>query len=293
MIAVEPVRGVAARLRVGPRSRELQILGLDPQAHLQRVIDISLQPVALPPQGLVLSQTLAELLGVRPGELVEVEVLEGRRAKTRVPLVATVEEYMGTSAYMDQQALHRLLRESGVVSGALLRVDPALAEGLYQRIKKVPAVAGAGLKSAMIESFRKTTGENMGIMVFFNALFAGVICFGVSYNAARISLSERSRELASLRVIGFTRGEIAYILLGEQALINLVALPLSLLLGAGLAWWLVQLIATELYRFPFVLSLRVCAAALLVIVVAALFSGLVVRRKLDQLDLVAVLKTRE
>lgn len=293
VMAVEPLRGVAARLRFGPRSREISIQGLDPGARLQRVVDVSLRPVALPPQGLVLSDTLAGLLGVRPGQLVEVEVLEGRRPKLRLPLVATVEEYMGTSAYMDEAALHRLLRESEVVSGALLQVDPAQAESLYRRIKRVPAVAGAGLKAAMIESFRKTTGENMGIMVFFNALFAGVICVGVSYNAARISLSERSRELASLRVIGFTRGEIAYILLGEQALINLLAMPLSLLLGSGLAAWLTHVLATELYRFPFVISLRVCAAALVVIVVAALFSGLVVRRKLDHLDLVAVLKTRE
>lgn len=293
VMAVEPLRGVAARLRVGPRSREVSLQGLDPAARLQRVIDVSLRPVALPPQGLVLSKTLAELLAVRPGELVEVEVLEGRRPKLRVPLVATVEEYMGTSAYMDQAALHRLLRESAVVSGALLQIDPAQADDLYRRIKRVPAVAGAGLKAAMIESFRKTTGENMGIMVFFNALFAGVICIGVSYNAARIALSERSRELASLRVIGFTRGEIAYILLGEQWLITLLAMPLALLVGSGLAWWLVDLIETELYRFPLVISLKVCAAALLVIVLAAIFSSLVVRRKLDQLDLVAVLKTRE
>ena len=293
VIAVEPMRGVAARLRFGPRYREVQILGLDPDAHLQRVIDVSLEPVPLPPEGLVLTATLAELLGVRPGEEVEIEVLEGKRPKRRVPLTATVEEYMGTSAYMDKAALHRLLRESEVASGALLRLDPAMAETLYQRIKKVPLVAGSALKSAMIESFRKTTQENMGIMVLFNALFAGIICFGVSYNAARIALSERSRELASLRVIGFTKGEIAYILLGEQALLNLVALPLSVLLGSGLALWMVELLATELYRFPYVITLKVCGAAMLVIVAAAVFSGLVVRRKLEKLDLVAVLKTRE
>lgn len=293
VMAVEPLRSVAARLRFGPRYREVAITGLEDGARLQRVVDVSLRPVELPPEGLVLSATLAGLLGVRPGEEIEVEVLEGRRPRKRVLVAATVDEYMGTSAYLRQDALHRLLRESGVVTGALLRVDPSLAEAVYRRVKKVPAVAGAALKSAMIESFRKTTGENLGIMVFFNALFSSVICFGVSYNAARIALSERSRELASLRVIGFTRGEIAYILLGEQALINLLALPLALLLGSGLSLWLVQLLQTELYRFPLVISLKVCAYALLVIVVAALFSALVVRRKLDKLDLVAVLKTRE
>jgi putative ABC transport system permease protein len=293
VMSAEPQRSVAARLRFGHRYRELAITGLDPDARLQRVVDVSLEPIELPPEGLVLSKTLADLLGVRPGQEIEVEVLEGKRPKRTLPVAATVEEYMGTSAYMRKDALHRFLRESPVASGALLQVDPAQADTLYRRIKKVPAVAGAALKAAMIESFRKTTGENMGIMVFFNAIFAGVICFGVSYNAARIALSERSRELASLRVIGFTRGEIAYILLGEQALINLVALPLSLLLGTGLALWLVSLLETELYRFPFVLTVKVCAYALLVIVVAAVFSGLVVRRKLDKLDLVAVLKTRE
>jgi len=293
VIAVEAQRGVAARLRFGPRYREVQIEGIDPEGKLRRVVDTSLEAISLPPEGLVLSKTLADLLGAKPGEEIEVEVLEGSRPKRWVPLVATVREYMGTSAYMDNAALHHLLREGNVLSGAQLRVDPGQAQTLYARVKRVPAIAGAALKSAMIESFRKTTADNMGIMVLFNALFAGVICFGVSYNSARIALSERNRELASLRVIGFTRNEIAYILLGEQALINLLALPLSILLGTGLSLWLVQILQTELYRFPFVLSPRVGAAALLIIIVAALFSGFVVRRKLDKLDLVAVLKTRE
>lgn len=293
VIHAEPIRSVPVRLRVGHRSRETSITGLDPGARLQQVIDISLEKISLPPEGLVLSAKLAEILGAQPGDAVQVEVLEGSRPRRTLPLTAVVNEYMGTSAYMDKEALHRVMREGGNVSGVHLAVDSLMAESLYQRIKEVPAAAGVVLRTAMIATFRKTTGENIGIMILFNVLFAGIICFGVSYNVARIAFSERSRELASLRVIGFTRREIAYILLGEQALINVAALPLAMILGYGFAALVVQAFDNELYRFPLIISGRTYAAACLVIVSAAVFSGLVVRRMLDRLDLVAVLKTRE
>jgi len=154
-------------------------------------------------------------------------------------------------------------------------------------------VAGVGLKRTSIESFDKTLAETFYVMIFFNLLFSGVIAGGVVYNAARVSLSERSRELASLRVLGFTRREIAAILLGELALLTLLALPLGMAIGYALADLIATVYDTELYRFPLVILPRTYALACLTVVVAAALSGLVVRRRLGRLDLVAVLKTRE
>jgi ABC-type transport system, involved in lipoprotein release, permease component len=194
---------------------------------------------------------------------------------------------------MEITALQRFLREGASISGAALMVANADPKTFYQRIKATPAIAGVSSKRAAIENFRSTIAQNMNLMIFFNVLFSSVIAFGVVYNAARISLSERSRELASLRVLGFTRAEISLILLGELGAILAIAVPSGLLLGYGLAALVVTAFDTELYRFPLVISPRTFAFAATATIVAAVISGLVVRRQLDRLDLVAVLKTRE
>jgi putative ABC transport system permease protein len=204
-----------------------------------------------------------------------------------------VDDVLGMSAYMQMDALHRVMRESDVLSGAALLVDPAAEDALAARLKRLPTVAGAGFKRAVLRNFREVLAANMNISILFNVVFAGIIAFGVVYNAARVSLSERSRELASLRVLGFTRAEISNILLGEIALLTLAALPLGAVFGYGMAAAVVQSLDSEVYRFPLVVSRQAIAWAFVAVIAATAGSALVVRRRLDHLDLVAVLKIRE
>lgn len=293
VITAEPMRAVPARLRSAQHSRIVSILGLVQTPELNRVVDVENGAIRLPDDGLVLSLKLAEVLEARIGDRLVVEVLEGSRPVRLMPVTAIVEEYMGTAAYMNIEALRRVLREGETLSGAFLRIDEAFEGSLYDRLKSTPAVAGVSLKGTAIESFEKTLAETFYVMIFFNLIFSGVIAFGVVYNAARVSLSERSRELASLRVLGFTRGEISFILLGELATVTVLAIPLGLLLGYVSAGLLVAAFNTELYRFPLVVSVRTFAYAATAVLVSAALSGLAVRRRLDHLDLVAVLKTRE
>jgi putative ABC transport system permease protein len=194
---------------------------------------------------------------------------------------------------MNIEAVRRLMREGGTLSGAALKVDPAQEHALSQALKLMPVIAGVAIKRTVIENFRKTMAQNMGLMITINVLFAGIIAFGVIYNAARVSLSERSRELASLRVLGFTRAEISLILLGELAILTAVALPFGALLGYGMATAMVSSIESEVYRFPLAITPSTVAWSALVVIAAAAVSGLIVRRLLDRLDLVGVLKTRE
>jgi putative ABC transport system permease protein len=293
VIYAEPMRAVPARLRHTQRSRIVSILGLLASPELNRVVDVTSGPVRLPDDGLVLSLKLAEVLDAEVGDLITIEVLDGRRPVRDVPVTGIVEEYMGTSAYMQIDALRRMVREGDTLSGAFLKIDERYEERLYQRLKETPLVAGVSLKGTAIESFEKTLKDTFYVMIFFNLTFSGVIAGGVVYNAARVSLSERSRELASLRVLGFTRGEISLILLGELAVVTLMAIPIGLILGYLFAGLLVAAFNTELYRFPLVVSSRTYAYAASSVVLAAALSGLAVRRRLDHLDLVAVLKTRE
>jgi putative ABC transport system permease protein len=293
VLHAEPVRAVPARLRAGHRSRIVSIQGLVPDPELNRVVDVHGGPMRLPPGGLVLSLKLAEVIGARVGEAVHVEVLDGERRIQDIPVVGIVEEYMGMSAYMDIDAVRQLAGQGGSLTGAFLKVDPDSADRLYRTLKDIPAVTGVALKRMAIESFNKTLAETFYVMIFFNLLFSGIIAGGVVYNAARVSFSERSRELASLRVLGFTRGEISFILLGELAVVTLIAIPIGMLLGYAFAAALVAAFNTELYRFPLVVTTRTFAFAACAVLVSATVSGLAVRRRLDHLDLVAVLKTRE
>lgn len=289
----EPFRAVPVRLRFEHRSRRMSIVGMPRQSELQRLMDDQLRFFELPEEGLVLSAKLGDLLGLKVGDLVTVEVLEGERPVRQVPVVAMFSEFIGLSAYMNLPALNRLLREGSSISGEFLAVDPLYAEKLYAELKETPRVASVTIKTAALNSFQDTLAENMLRMTMFNVIFSSVIAFGVVYNGAQISLSERSRELATLRVIGFTRGEISWILLGELAALTAVAIPLGLTMGYALAQLLSLALDTELYRIPAIIRPKTYLFAAVVVGLATLFSGLVVRRKLDHLDLIGVLKTRE
>ncbi|MDE0625107.1 MAG: FtsX-like permease family protein [Bryobacterales bacterium] len=294
VIGAEPSRSVPVRMVAGSKARQVSISGLSEQSRLHRVIDVeSLEQVELPRGGIVLSSGLAKVLDVAPGRTVTVQVLVGRRSVLDLPVTGIVKQYMGQTAYMEIDAVRRLMREGPTLSGGYLAVDSAYFPALFSAIKETPAIAGSGVKGAALQAFEDTFAENIGIMIFFNVLFASIIAFGVVYNAARVSLAERSRELASLRVMGFRRSEISAILLGELGLLTFLALPLGMVLGYGMSGMLVKAFETELYTIPFTSSPRTYALCSLTVVVSVAVSGLIVRRKLDHLDLLEVLKSKE
>ena len=293
VVRVEPIRTVAARVRAGHRERYLAVTGVDANARLRRIVDAEGDEVRLTSSGVVLSRTLAEVLNVTGGDTIDVEVLEGNRPSSTVQVTGLVDDVMGLSVYMEMETLHRLMREGDVMSGALLLIDTGREDELSRALKETPAVAGVGFKSIVLRSFRETMAANMNLTVFINLLFAGVIAFGVVYNAARVSLSERSHELASLRVLGFTRAEISLILMGELAILTLAALPAGAAIGYLLSAAIATTVQSEVYRFPLYVSRQAVALSWLGIIGAALVSALLVRRRLDRLELVAVLKVRE
>jgi putative ABC transport system permease protein len=222
-----------------------------------------------------------------------VEVLTGERPTLRLPIVGEVRDFAGTLAYMNIAALQDWMREGPLISGAYLSVDPNDRARLYAELKRTPQVAGVAIKTTALESFRETFAENLLRMRAINVMFAVTIAIGVVYNAARISLSERSREMATLRVIGFTRGEISAILLGELAVVTLAAIPIGLVLGRSMCALVAAAVNEELFRIPIVVSRWTYGFAASVILAATLVSALLVRRRLDHLDLIAVLKSRE
>lgn len=293
VLDAEPMRAVPVEMIAGPRHRRLAITGLDRDAELFRLLDVDERPVTIPESGVMLSDKLARILQVGPGDEVEVQILEGERPRRSIPVSAVITEFQGTNAYMNRHALNRFMREDAVISGAFLRVREDLLPRLYHQLKQTPRVASVTIKSAALRNFEKSVAENLLTMRFFNVLFASIIAFGVVYNNARISLAEQSRELATLRVIGFTRHEVSGILLGELAFLTVVAIPFGCLLGYGFAALTIQGLDTEMYRIPLVVNRSTFGFAIVTVIVATIVSGMVVRRRIDHLDLVSVLKTRE
>jgi putative ABC transport system permease protein len=289
----EPIRSVPVRLRSGPRSRTLALTGLPETPRLNRIVNRNGHVLSLPADGLVLSTMLGRILDLSPGDLVQVEVLEGRRFVRQVPVVTLVDDSVGLQAYMRIDALRAMVHEGEVITGAAVTLDPAAIGRFYAAVKAVPAIAGVAMTAVTLRNFRDTMAQNMYLQIFLNVMFAGVIAFGVVYNSARVSLSERERELASLRVLGFTRAEISLILLGELAVLTVLALPVGAAIGYLLGQVIMAAFNNEVYRLSFVTSPATIAWSFLVVIAAAAVSGLLVRRRLDRLDLVAVLKIRE
>jgi putative ABC transport system permease protein len=250
-------------------------------------------PVTLPGEGIVISDALARVLKLRRGDRVEVAVLEGRRQTLDVPVSAIITGFIGLTAYMDLAALNRLLGEDSVISGAYLMLDHAQTDTLFAALKQMPAASFIALQYAAVAKFRETLAQNVTIMITVYASLAAIIAFGVVYNFARVSLSEQGREMASLRVLGFTRGEVSALLLGELAAVVIIAQPVGWGLGYLFAWAMAEGFRTDLYRVPLVVNREVYAWASLIVFAAAAISGLAVRRRIDRLDMIDVLKTRE
>nr|WP_281502743.1 ABC transporter permease [Aliiroseovarius sp. F47248L] len=290
---VEPVRHVPVVLRNRLETHRGVISGLAPDARLSRAIDSDLAEIPLEGGGIVLSKALADKLDIRPGDSLTVEVREGRQPVLRIPVTAVAESLLGAPAYMDLATLNRVLREPSRVSGAYLSIDQARATDIYTALQDMPTVAGVSLKTQAEIAFQTLMNTGAGAIRYVMGAIAFVITFGIVYNAARIAYAERSRDLASLRVIGFTKGEAAFVLLGELAIVTLVALPIGSLLGYYLSFGIAAGFSSELYQIPAIFDPASYGFAAMVVIGAAVASGWLVKRDIDRADLVSALKTRE
>ena len=290
---VESTRFVPVTFVNGHRRERSLIRGYAARPELYRVIDVDRRETLLEGRGLVLTDRLADKLGLRVGDTVRVEVLEGRERTLDMTVSATVREMMGLNAYMERSALNRALRDGDVSSGYVLAIERGAAASVLEATKAMPRVAGAWSKATMLRNMEEISARNVRIMSTILTTFAAVIAVGVVYNNARIALAERAWELASLRVLGFTRSEVSGLLLGELGIAIAIALPLGMLLGWGLIQLITELLRSDQFFFPAVLRARTCAWAALCVAAAGAASALVVRRRIDRLDMVAALKTRD
>ncbi len=293
VLVTEPIRSVPVRLKTGTTERLESLVGLPKDPRLFRPHDAAGRPINLPEHGLMISTTLADLMGVVPGDRMTVEARTDRRPTADLAIVGTFETLIGSPLYAAKPVLDRFMGDGERFSGAHLRVDPRHDHAFFSTLKGIPEVAAVSSKSAALGEFRRTLDETMDVMISVYVAFGCVIAFGVVYNAARVSLSERERDLASLRVLGFTRGEVAYVLLGELAVLSVLALPLGCLSGYVLKAIFTSQFNNELFRIALVIEPATYGTGLLVGLAAILCSGLIMHRKVNALDMITALKTRE
>ena len=293
VILAEPVRSAPVEMRAGNRTRRLALTGLPSDSVLNRIIDDQERRIPLPARGVVLSAKLGEVLHVKPGDVLNIRVLDGRRPDLQVPIAALSQDFAGTAAFIEIGEFNRLLGEGDRITGAYLSVAAGEWQQFLAELKETPRVSSVVIKEGIRNSFRKTTAESMGLVQKIYMSFAIVVAFGIVYNSARISLSERQRELATLRVVGFTRREVAAVLVSELVILTVLALPLGLLIGSGFATVILKTINTEFVRLPVILNSSNYAFAVVVVACASFFSALFASRRLDRLDLVGVLKARD
>ncbi|HEX9052275.1 MAG TPA: FtsX-like permease family protein [Anaeromyxobacter sp.] len=293
VLAVEPTRDLAAILRNGQRSERVALAGTVPAATLSGVVGEDGRRITVPPSGLVISSRLAKLLRVRPGDAVQVEILEGRRAVGELAISATVNDVLGLGATASLATLRRLGREGDVITGAQLAVDPAARDAVARALDARPGVAGVSWRAETVRSFRGTIARTLLAFAAMLVGFAVAIAGGVVYSAVRTSFAERSRELATLRVIGFTRAEAWRVLVGEVALQLAVALPLGALLGYGLSALSSHAFESDLFRIPVVIARSTWLFGLGVTAAAALATSLVARRWIRRIELADALRSGE
>lgn len=293
VMRAEPFLAAPVRLTHGQYSRQLAIVGKPPVADLSRVVDLELDPVRLPEVGLALGDRVAEILRARRGDVLEVEFLDGLRRTVEVPVTDIIQSYLGLSVYMDIDALARIAGTGPRIAGAHVLIDNDRLDDLYRAVKETPKIAGITLQTVARQRFQDTMQESIVIMLMVYVTLSVIIAFGVVYNSARIQLSERARELATLRVLGFGRGEVSNVLFIEIGAIVALAQPIGWLVGAFSAYGILNSLATDFVRIPVAYESSAFAYASLVVIAAALVSALIVRQRVDRLDLVRVLKSHE
>jgi putative ABC transport system permease protein len=293
VLHVEPIRSADVVFEAGSRRERNSISGVPEHAQLNRLLDDRATAVAVRRDGLTLSENLAAKLAVGPGDTVRLTATDGHRASVELPVVAIVRPYLAASSYMELEALSRILREPGRVTAAYILLDRRERDAFSAQAKELPRIISVSYldnaRTSMEELLSQGSGFFNGMFILFSMLMAA----GVAFSSARVTLAEQERDLATLRVLGFGRREASYVLLAEIGALLLVALPIGAVLGRILSAWLMSQFQTDMFTFPYVTAAIAYAKPVLFVGVAVMAAALLVRRGVDRLDLVGVLKSRD
>jgi putative ABC transport system permease protein len=290
----EPQLSVVSDLSRGAYRKRTGVTGLPSGNRLYTPIGGDGKPLVLPDAGLVLTRKLAEILHARPGDTLRLRPLIGRRAEVEAVVAGVTDSFFGLSAYADIRYLSRLLGEAQAANAVLGVLQPGTTpDALLEELKQRPTVVGIGERLRAFALLEDSFGETMGAMIGVMVLFSGTIAFGSVLNAALVSLSERQREVATLRTLGYRAGQVARLFAGEGLLLNGLGILAGLIAGSVLAHLLSVAYSTELYRFPAVILPGTLALSAVVVVLFVIAAQLILFRMIRRLDWLTVLNVKE
>ncbi|MCC5015065.1 MULTISPECIES: ABC transporter permease [unclassified Legionella] len=289
----EGYRVVPARLTYQHRSELSSVFGIPENNKLKLLLDKSLNRMNIPKHALLISEGLAERLHLAIGDKLEVELLEGNKAKTQLKVQGIINDYVGMFAYMEIEALNHLLNEDRLINTAAITVDTKNIKNLYKKVKEIPKIGTITFKTSIIKTFEETFAKHILVFTTILAGFAIIIAVSVVYNNASITLAERARELTTLQVLGFTQGEVSTLLILNHLFEMVLAIPLGLITGYLLSWSILQLMQTDWFKIPFVIELKTYIISIMVIFFASLISFYIIQRKASHLNLTSVLKVTD
>lgn len=290
VMAAEPYRDVPVIIEFQGQSKQTSLTATPANATLKQVLDVNNQPLTIPESGLLISQKLADILGLSSGDTAIVQILEEKRQQLHIKVRSINRQWIGLGAYIQSDYLHKLLDQHPRMTTAAIKIDPYEQDKLFQRLKAIPTIISLNIVEVLKRTFNEIMAENLYKSMITNIIFASFICFGVIYNTARIALSERWRELASLRVLGLTNREVAFLLFGELSILTLVAIPVGIFIGRMLSFGMTESMNTELFRIPFYIENSTYGYGTIILLSSTLISFLLVWRQLNRIDLVSAQK---
>jgi putative ABC transport system permease protein len=296
----EPMLEVPVALSHKWLAEDVLLLGINADSTFYNILDKRSNRIDPAKDGLILSERLALKLDVQQGDSLDIRSPLFRLAKNQqVEVVEIIPQYLGMNAYMELSALEELLRQGKLATSFFVGVrgdtDEAVGQSistLRDRYRESDLVAGVDGRE---ERFRQTRElmETFGSAIYLYVFIGVITGFSIIYSSSFIILSERSRELASMMVLGMTPREVFSVITFEQWFISFFAILAGIPLAQMMQWGMAMEMSTDMYTIPGELSLPSLFVAPLITGLSIWLAQRFVLSKIEKLSLIDVLKTRE
>ena len=289
---VEPFLEIPVSLKFLNHKKDVIALGISDGSELYNVFDKDGNRLEVPKSGMMVSEQVANKLGVQVGDVLQVESIFAKDEKLNVKIEKIIPQYLGANIYMNQDVLLGLLKQGEMMTSALNAIDERAIPSLKDEYRASKYISIIEVRQEMIDKYEELMGSAT-YALWVMAIISIITGFAIVYNSSIISLAERKRELASLRVMGMTPKEVMEVVSVEQWFIGfsgmIAGIPLAFLMSQAMS----TSMSNDLYTIPPGTSGNAIVLAFIGTIFAIAVSQVSISRKVKQLDLVAVLKERE
>ncbi len=288
---VEPIAEYPFRLKNGWREKNTMIMGIERNSRVYHLSGLNGGRIDVPREGILLTEGLAESLGVKRGDMLTIEALNKPGIERQVTVKGLVEEYMGGSGFMELDVLNGVLQEGSTINNALINLR-------YNSGNFVRDIEGMAYVQSVREpdDMVKQYNEYMGLMYAYIGVIITLSCimgFAIIYNTTTISIMERKRELASLRIMGFTNKKVSELIFNENTAVSVMGLIVGMPLGRFMGVQMLNYVPEDMMSLPLVIFPKTYVLAAVTVALFVILAQMANMRRISRMDLVEVMKSRE